>query len=54
MRPRETAAPPRICSGVPSDPQQLFVLSGSSTSLRISPRSACGRTMKNLPLSVPT
>jgi hypothetical protein len=29
-------------------------LLGSSTSLRISARSACGRTMKNLPLSVPT
>ena len=31
-----SAAPPRICSGVPSEPQQLFVLFGSSTSLRIS------------------
>jgi hypothetical protein len=54
MRPRDTAAPPRICSGVPSDPQQLFVLAGSSTSLSTSARSAPGRTMKKLPPSVPT
>ena len=50
MRPRETAAPARICSGVPSEPQQLLTLFGSSTSLSISPRSACGRMMKKRPV----
>ena len=54
MRPREMAAPARICSGVPSDPQQLFVLAGSSTALKISARSGCGRMIKNFPPSVPT
>ncbi len=54
MRPREIAALPRTCSGVPSDPQQLLVLFGSSTLLRISPLSAPGLTMKNEPPSVPT
>ena len=54
MRPREMAAPPKTCSAVPSDPPMLFLLIGSSTSLRISARSGCGRTMKNFPLSVPT
>ncbi len=54
MRPRETAAPASTCSGVPSEPQQLATLFGSSTALRIVPLSAPGRTMKNLPPSVPT
>ena len=54
IRPREMAAPPRICSGVPSDPQQLSRLLGSVTWLRISPLVGPGRTMKNVPLSVPT
>ena len=31
MRPLEIATLPSTCSGVPSDPQQLFVLLGSST-----------------------
>ena len=40
IRPREMAAPPKTCSAVPSDPPMLFLLIGSSTSLRISARSA--------------
>src|SRR3989442_4579481 len=53
-RPCDTAAPPRIGSGVPSSCCALFLLRGSSTTLRTSARSACGRRMQNLPLSVPT
>src|ERR1043166_1513136 len=52
--PCETAAPPRICSGVPSELQQLYLLIGISTSLSTSHLSACGLRMKNFPLSVPT
>ena len=44
----------RICSGVPSEPQQLLVLFGSTTSLNTSAFCAPGRMMKNCPLSVPT
>ena len=54
IRPRETAAPPSTGSGVPSSCCALFVLIGSWTSLSTSALSACGRRMKNFPLSVPT
>jgi len=54
-RPRDTAAPPNTGSGIPTDwPALSSRLFGSSTSLSTSARSASGRTMKNLPLSVPT
>ena len=53
-RPRETAAPASMGSGVPSACCTLFVLTGSSTSLSVSALSAPGRTMNTLPPSVPT
>jgi hypothetical protein len=54
-RPREIAAPPNTGSGIPTDcPALSSRLFGSSTSLSTSALSASGRTMKNLPLSVPT
>src|ERR1035441_10304149 len=50
MRPRATAAAATTGSGIFCDTIP-FSLSGSSTSLKTSQRSACGRRMKNLPLS---